>query len=216
MKNLVLFFTIYFLIIPQTLAKTIFYEDYSFYGTLQNDILLTRKNKPREISIKFNNDSPYYTEFKLIGEAYYTKLGKKDAIRLNFNKLQQKKEGYLLVSTKALSIDSYELNDECILKKSRYKNSFQGINDYNKEFVMFPINRYKNNPTMGKPTANTFIMLLEPVYAFVGIWLFAASPIVALIKMPFDGSIPDIKKGAIIEFQFLEEIDGEELELITK
>ena len=201
---------------PQCIANTVFYEDYSFYGALQNDILLTRKDEPQAILIKFNDDTPYYTEFKLKGKASYTKLGKKDAIRLNFDKLQQKREGYLIVPAKAISIDSYPLNDECIIKKSRYKQTFEGINDYNKEFLMFPINRYKNNPTKGKPTANTFIMILEPIYAFVAVWLFAASPIVALIKMPFDEPIPDIKKGALIEFQFLDEVNYDELDFITK
>ena len=216
MKNLILFFTIYFLLIPQSLAKTVFYEDYSFYGKLENDILLTRKDEPQAILIKFNDDNLYYTEFKLRGLASYTKLGKKDAIKLNFDKLQQKKEGYLIVPAKAISIDAYPLNEECILKKSRYKRSFEKVNDYNKEFIMFPINRYKNNPTMGKPTKNTFIMLLEPFYAFIGAWLFVASPVVALIKMPFDDPIPDIEKGAIIEFQFLDEVDYDEVDFITK
>lgn len=194
-------------------AETVFYEDFTFYGELLTDVRINKTERRHQIQVVFPSYLKSKLPFILKGEAHYEVINDKPAILLEFDKLSVGGEKYIPVEVLVTAINGKKIQNSLLIKDNRYAKSFKVVNSYTKEVLTFPINRYKFNPTMGKPTKNTFIMLLEPVYAALSGALFLVSPISAVLYL--DESSPDIKRGSIIEFQFLQEVSKEELKKVA-
>lgn len=192
------------------LAETVFYEDFTFYGELVTDIRINKVERHQPIQVAFPSYLPNKIPLILNGEAYYKEINDKPAIVLKLDKLSVGAEKYVPVSVLPTALNGKKLSDAIFVKPNRYFKAIKRINAYSKDVLMFPINRYKYNPTMGKPTANTFIMLLEPVYAVLGAVFYVTSPVFAAFAL--DTSAPDIKRGTVVEFEFLQEVSRQEIQ----
>ncbi len=193
-------------------ATTLFYEDYNFYAETLTDIRINKVDRTQQIQMAFPSYSKHKIPFILNGEASYKELDDKPYILLKFDKLSISGEKSIPVEILITGINGQKIQNNLMQKENRYFKSFKSVNNYTKEVLTFPINRYKSHPTKGKPTPNTFIMLLEPAYAALSCALFLISPVSAAICI--DEVSPDIKRGSIIEFQFLQEIKKDDLEKI--
>lgn len=191
-------------------AETLFYEDYSFYGELITDIAVNDVIRKQEIQVAFPNFSKSKIPFVVNGHAYYKKIDGKPVISLELDKISLGAQRYIPAEILVTGVNRQKLKNAAIHKQSKFVRGFVKVNTYTRDVIMFPINRYKSNPTFGKPTANTFIMLSEPVYFALGAVLFAISPLTTLICM--DKTAPDIRRGSIIEFEFLKEMSRQEFE----
>lgn len=194
-------------------AETFFYEDFTFYGELITDIRLNKAERKQQIQLAFPSYLKNKIPFILKGEAHYTVINDKPAILLEFDKLSVGGERYIPVEISVTAINGKKIQNTSMIKENRYFKSLKLVNNYTKEVLTFPINRYKFNPTIKKPTKNTFIMLLEPVYATLSCALFLLSPVSAILYV--DEISPDIKRGSILEFQFLNEVSQKELNKIA-
>jgi len=195
-------------------AETIFYEDYSFYGKLVTDIRLNKIEKQQQIQVTFPSFLPSKIPFILNGHAYYKEIDDKPVIMLELDQLSIGAQRHIPVKILITAINGKNIKGAIIAKDNRYLKSFKYVNGYTKDLLAFPINRYKLNPTLGKPTANTYIMFLEPVYFFLAVVWGALSPVTSVLTLDEDS--PDIHRGTIFEFEFLQELSRKDLEKVVE
>lgn len=210
MKKILTLLILSVFICNSVFAETVFYEDFTFYGKLMTDVRINKVERHHRIQVSFPSYLPNKIPFILNGHAYYKEIDDKPMILFEFDELSIGAEKHIPVDVLATAINGKKLKQATFEKQNRYMRGFKAVNAYTKEVIMFPINRYKYNPTVGKPSANTFIMLLEPVYATLGTVLFAISPVTALLKA--DNVSPDIKRGSVVEFEFLKEVSKQDLQ----
>lgn len=193
-------------------AKTMFYEDFTFYGELVTDINLNKVDRQQEIQVLFPSSFNKKIPIILNGKAKFEKIGGKPMISLNLDELSIDARRHIPIEILVTAVNGKKLNEACFPDQNFYKTGFKNANKYTKEFAFFPINRFSAIPKVAKPSGNNFIMLLEPFYAFGGLILFAISPVTA----PFcaGNDFCDIRKGSIIEFQFLKQISKQELDKV--
>jgi hypothetical protein len=182
----------------------LFYEDYSFHAEIITDIEVSELIRKQEIQAAF--PSPLNPKIPMIikGHAYYKKIDNVPYVELKFDNLSLDAEHYMPAEILVTSVNGQKIKNQRLKKITPYKSGLKTVKTYAKDLVMFPLYRYQYNPTMGKPTRNTFIVLLEPFYAFGGAALYAISPITANFYRRQDSS--DIPRGTVIEFEFLNQI----------
>lgn len=191
-------------------SETVFYEDYSFYGELITDISVNDVIRKQEIQVAFPTFMGNKIPFIAKGHAHYERINDKKVIVLELDKLSFGAQKYIPAEILVTGVNRQKLKDGAISKRNKFVKSFLKVNKYNADVMTFPINRYKYNPMLKKPTANTFVMLLEPVYFTLGTALFLISPVSALVCI--DKMSPDIQRGSIIEFEFLKEMTRQDFE----
>lgn len=214
MKKILIWTFLYIFSCNFAFSETIFYEDFTFHGKMITDVYVNKVDRSQQIQMVFpsylENDIP----FILNGHAKYTEIDKKPYVMLNFDQLSTNLEKSIPVEIEVTAINGKKISNTALAKEHGYIKSFKRVNGYSKDVLMFPINRYKLNPTNGKPTKNTFIMLLEPVYLALSGALFLISPVTALFCP--DEISPDIKKGSMLEFNFLQELTKKDLDKLLE
>lgn len=213
MKKIVVLIILFVFLCNSAYAEVVFYEDFTFYGEMITDVRINKTDRTQQIQMAF--PSYFNTKIPLIlnGEATYEEINDKPCILLKFDKLSTQAQRHIPVEILVTAINGKKMQNTAFKKKNHYIKSFARVNNYTKEVLTFPIHRYKDHPTKGKPTFDTFVMFLEPAYAALSGALFLISPVTALLCP--DITSPDIKRGSIVEFQFLREISKDDLNKIV-
>ena len=209
MKKIITFLILFVLSCNLSLAEVIYYEDFTFYGELITDINLDKTIREQPIQIAFPSFINKKIPVILNGKAKFEEINDKPMLHLEFNELSINAKRRIPVDILVTGVNGKKLENAYYPNQNKYKTGLRNANAYTKEFAFFPINRFNAIPKVAKPSGNNFIMLLEPVYAFGGLILFALSPFTA----PFcaGDNFCDIHRGSIIEFQFLKEVTKQEL-----
>lgn len=212
MKKIAIFLILFIFSYNFAFAEVVFYEDFTFYGELISDIDLNKTIKKQEIQVIFPSYFNKKIPFILNGQAELKKIDGKSMIYLDLYELSTNAKRYIPVEILVTGINGKKLKKGAYPNQNSYKTSFKTVNAYNKEFALFPINRFNAIPKVAKPSKNNFVMLLEPIYAIGGIILFALSPITAPFFIKDD--FCDIPKGSIIEFEFSTQLTKQEVNKI--
>lgn len=212
MKKLIAFLILSILSCNFAIAEVIFYEDFTFYGRLTTDIALSEADREQKIQVVFPSFLNKKIPIILDGKATTKRIDGKSMICLQLDEMSIDARKHMPVEIIVTGINGQKLEQACYPNQNWYIAGFKRANKLSKEVGLYPINSYKAMSKIAKPSSNNFIMLLEPAYALVGSVLFGLSPITAPLFVK-DG-FSDIPRGSMVEFQFLKEIDRQELKKI--
>lgn len=211
MKKLLSFLILFTIVCNFAFAEVIYYEDFTYYGDLVTDIALSESDREQKIQVAFPSFLNKKIPVILSGKARVTRVNGKSMLCLELNELSIDARKSMPVKILVTGINGKQIKQACYPNQNWYIAGFKKANELTKEVILYPINSYKDMSKIAKPSSNSFIMLLEPVYFVGGAILFALSPITS----PFcTKSFSDIPRGSVIEFQFVEEINREQLKKV--
>ncbi|MDD3419714.1 MAG: hypothetical protein PHE78_03825 [Candidatus Gastranaerophilales bacterium] len=187
-----------------SLARTLFYEDYRFHAEFLTEVTVSPLRTHQPIQAVF--PSPLNPKIPIIikGEARYKEINDKPCVELKFNEISYDADKYQPASIDIKSLNGHQISDQTYIKPSAYKSGLKNVKAYAHDLLMFPLNRHKSHPTRGKPTKNTFIVLLEPFYAIGSGVVYLLSPIAAPAFT--DKNTCDIPVYTVLEFEFLDSV----------
>lgn len=185
-------------------ARTLFYEDYTFHAEFLTEVSVSPLQTHQPIQAVF--PSPLNSKIPIIikGEARYKEINDKPCVVLKFDQISYDADKYQPASIHVNSLNGHQISDQTYIKPSAYKSGVKNVKAYAHDLLMFPLNRYKSHPTKGKPTKNTFIVLLEPFYAIGSGVVYLLSPVVAPAFT--DKNTCDIPVYTVLEFEFFDAV----------
>lgn len=211
MKKLLSCLILFTIVCNFAFAEVIYYEDFTYYGELITDIAVSESDREQKIQVAFPSFLNKKIPVILSGKARVTRIKGKSMICLELNELSIDARKSMPVKILVTAVNGKQIKQACYPNRNWYIAGFKNANEITKEVILYPINSYKHMSKITKPSSNSFIMLLEPFYLAGGAIMFALSPITA----PFcSKNFSDIPRGSIIEFQFVEEINREELKKV--